>query len=257
MLFLQSFSLWSRLVDGSLVLPTQAAMLYAEMRGLIWRSGQGRYYEYSDYFQTAAVAAALRQNDFPPHQTSVLHGIHHTGHCQQPGSPALHCFQTRYDISYEMLGRLALLNFATQLTTDFVAIQVVDRTGYRGPLVLAHALCTLGLVLLAVLPHVLPSPYLGLSLAIVVYAIGGGLLEVLVSPVVEALPTPQEGKAAAMSLLHSFYCWGQVGVVLGTTLLLGADRTRCVVGSAVCLGGCSLSQSDCFSSSATAANGAR
>ncbi|HEX8237541.1 MAG TPA: MFS transporter [Abditibacteriaceae bacterium] len=129
-------------------------------------------------------------------------------------------FQTRYHISYEMLGRLALLNFATQLATDFVAIQVVDRIGYRTPLVLAHALCTLGLMLLAILPHLLPSPYLGLSLAIVVYAIGGGLLEVLVSPVVEALPTPQEGKAAAMSLLHSFYCWGQVGVVLGTTLLL-------------------------------------
>jgi fucose permease len=129
-------------------------------------------------------------------------------------------FQTRYDISYEMLGRLALLNFATQLTTDFVAIHFVDRIGYRAPLVLAHALCTLGLVLLAVLPHVLPSPYLGLSLAIVVYAIGGGLLEVLVSPVVEALPTPQESKAAAMSLLHSFYCWGQVAVVVGTTLLL-------------------------------------
>lgn len=129
-------------------------------------------------------------------------------------------FQTRYHISYEMLGRLVLLNFATQLTTDFVAIQVVDRIGYRVPLVLAHVLCMCGLVLLGILPSLLPSPYLGLSLAIVVYAIGGGLLEVLVSPVVEALPTPQESKAAAMSLLHSFYCWGQVGVVLGTTLLL-------------------------------------
>ncbi len=129
-------------------------------------------------------------------------------------------FQTRYAISYEMLGRLVLLNFATQLVTDFVVIQVVDRIGYRRPLVLAHALCTLGLILLALLPPLLSSPYLGLCLAIVVYAIGGGLLEVLVSPVVEALPTPQEGKAAAMSLLHSFYCWGQVGVVLITTLLL-------------------------------------
>jgi fucose permease len=67
---------------------------------------------------------------------------------------------------------------------------------------------------------VLPSPYLALSLAIVVYGIGGGLLEVMISPVVDALPSPQEGKAAAMSLLHSFYCWGQVAVVLGTTLLL-------------------------------------
>ena len=129
-------------------------------------------------------------------------------------------FQTRYAVPYERLGRLVLLNFATQLLTDLVAVTLVDRTGYRLPLVLAHGCCVVGLVLLAVLPSVLSSPYLGLSLAIVVYAIGGGLLEVVVSPVVEALPSPQAGKAAAMSLLHSFYCWGQVAVVLGTTLLL-------------------------------------
>ena len=101
-----------------------------------------------------------------------------------------------------------------------VAVTVMDRLGYRVPLVLAHVLCVVGLVLLAALPSLLASPYLGLSLAIVVYGIGGGLLEVVVSPVVDALPTPREGKAAAMSLLHSFYCWGQVVVVLVTTLLL-------------------------------------
>ncbi len=129
-------------------------------------------------------------------------------------------FQAGYGVPYEMLGRLVLLNFATQLVTDVVAIKIVDRVGYRGPLVLAHALVAAGLVLLAVLPSALSSPYLGLALAIVVYGVGGGLLEVLVSPVVEALPGPREGKAAAMSLLHSFYCWGQVLVVVGTTLLL-------------------------------------
>jgi len=129
-------------------------------------------------------------------------------------------FQVRYGVPYERLGRLVLLNFATQLLTDLVAVTVPDRMGYRLPLVLAHVCCVVGLVLLAVFPSVLPSPYLGLSLAIVVYAIGGGLLEVLVSPVVNALPSPQTGKAAAMSLLHAFYCWGQVAVVLGTTLLL-------------------------------------
>jgi fucose permease len=129
-------------------------------------------------------------------------------------------FQTRYDVPYERLGRLVLLNFVTQLVTDLVAVKVVDRAGYRRPLVLAHVCCVVGLVLLAVFPSVLSSPYLGLSLAIVVYAIGGGLLEVSVSPVVDALPSPQTGKAGAMSLLHSFYCWGQVAVVLGTTLLL-------------------------------------
>ena len=129
-------------------------------------------------------------------------------------------FQTRYAVSYERLGRLALLNFATQRLTDLVAVTLADRTGYRLPLVLAHVCCVVGLVLLAVLPSILASPYLGLSLAIVVYAIGGELLEVVVSPVVDALPSPPEGKVAAMSLLHSFYCWGQVAVVLGTTLLL-------------------------------------
>ncbi|GAA2910299.1 hypothetical protein GCM10010517_76780 [Streptosporangium fragile] len=129
-------------------------------------------------------------------------------------------FQTRYQVPVEMLGRLVLLNFATQLVTDIVAVRFVDRIGYRIPLVLAHVLAVAGLVLLAVAPAVAPSPYLGLCAAVVVYAVGGGLLEVLVSPVVDALPSPQEGKAAAMSLLHSFYCWGQVAVVAGSTLLL-------------------------------------
>src|SRR4030095_13263387 len=78
----------------------------------------------------------------------------------------------------------------------------------------------LAVALLGAMPALLASPSLGLSLAIVVYGIGGGLLEVVVSPVVDALPSPQEGKAAAMSLLHSFYCWGQVGVVIGTTVIL-------------------------------------
>ncbi|MEV0972149.1 MFS transporter [Microtetraspora glauca] len=129
-------------------------------------------------------------------------------------------FQTGYQVPLEMLGRLVLLNFATQLVTDIVAVRYADRIGYRVPLVLAHALSAVGLVSLAVAPAVVPSPYLGLCLAVVVYAVGGGLLEVLVSPVVDALPSPAEGKAAQMSLLHSFYCWGQVAVVAGSTLLL-------------------------------------
>jgi len=129
-------------------------------------------------------------------------------------------FQTSYDVPVEMLGRLVLLNFGVQLLTDVVAVRFADRIGFRIPLVLAHALAVLGLVLLAVAPAVAPSPYAGLCVAVVVYAIGGGLLEVMISPVVDALPSPQEGKAAAMSLLHSFYCWGQVAVVGGTTAVL-------------------------------------
>jgi fucose permease len=131
-------------------------------------------------------------------------------------------FQERYTVPIELLGRLVLLNFGTQLATDLVAVRYADRIGYRVPLVLAHLLAAVGLVLLGVGPSVAPEPYLGLALAVVVYAIGGGLLEVLVSPVVEHIPSPQEGKAAAMSLLHSFYSWGQVAVVIGTTLFLAA-----------------------------------
>mgnify|MGYP001333696560 CR=1 FL=1 len=131
-------------------------------------------------------------------------------------------FQTRYDVSLEMLGRLALLNFGTQVVAELVAIRVVDRVGFRRPMVVSHVLCAVGLVLLAVLPPVLPSPYVGLCVAIVVYALGGGLLEVVVSPVIEGLPTPHHGKAGAMALLHSFYCWGQLAVVVTSTLLLAA-----------------------------------
>jgi fucose permease len=130
-------------------------------------------------------------------------------------------FHTRFAIPIAQLGGLAALNFGLQLLTDFAAMHVVDRLGYRGPLVVAHVMSVVGLVLLAILPFVLPSAFVGLAIAVVIYAIGGGLLEVLLSPVVEHLPSPAEEKAAGMALLHSFYCWGQVAVVVGTTLLLG------------------------------------
>jgi fucose permease len=129
-------------------------------------------------------------------------------------------FHTRLDIPVAQLGALAALNFGVQLLTDLAVMRVVDRVGYRVPLVLAHVLAAFGLVLLAVLPFVTPDPFVGLCVAVVVYAVGGGLLEVLVSPVVEHLPTPPESKAAGMALLHSFYCWGQLAVVVGTTALL-------------------------------------
>lgn len=127
---------------------------------------------------------------------------------------------TRLDVPVARLGTLAALNFGVQLLTDLAVMRVVDRVGYRVPLVVAHVLAALGLVLLAVLPFVTGDPFVGLCLAVVVYAVGGGLLEVLVSPVVEGLPTPPGSKAARMALLHSFYCWGQLAVVVGTTGLL-------------------------------------
>ena len=128
-------------------------------------------------------------------------------------------FQEQFGISYEMLGRLILANFVTQICVDLVSIKLADRIGYRACMI-AGQLCTaVGLLGLTTLPFLLP-PYVGLTISIILAAIGGGMTEVLVSPVVDALPGDE--KAAAMSMLHSFYCWGQVATVLISTLLLFA-----------------------------------
>lgn len=124
-------------------------------------------------------------------------------------------FQSQYDISLEMLGLLVTINFGVQLFVDFIAAKFIDKIGYRIAIVAAHIFSGAGLIGLAVFPEILP-PYAGIVLAIVFYAVGGGILEVLVSPIVEACPTTK--KEAAMSLLHSFYCWGHVFVVLASTL---------------------------------------
>ena len=130
-------------------------------------------------------------------------------------------FHARLGIDVARLGLLAGLNFLVQLLTDLAAVKVVDRVGYRAPMVLAHALAALGLVLMALLPQLFASPFAGLCLAAVVYAIGGGLIEVLASPVVEHLPAePGRSKESGMALLHSFYCWGQLSVVVASTALL-------------------------------------
>lgn len=125
-------------------------------------------------------------------------------------------FQSNYGIPLSQITLLITVNFAVQLLVDLVSVVFVDRIGYRVSLLIAHGLSALGLVGLTVLPHVLPSAYAGLFISVVCYAIGGGLLEVLVSPVMESCPT--DNKEKAMSMLHSFYCWGHVGVVLISTL---------------------------------------
>lgn len=123
-------------------------------------------------------------------------------------------FQNQYGIGLGQIGLLVTINFGVQLTVDFLSAKFIDKIGYRTSMVAAHLFAVTGLVGLAVLPELLP-PYLGIVLSIVCYAIGGGILEVLVSPIVEACPTTK--KEAAMSLLHSFYCWGHVFVVLAST----------------------------------------
>lgn len=128
-------------------------------------------------------------------------------------------FQNTYKIPLSKITMLITFNFGLQLLVDLVSVTFVDRIGYRVSMVLAHVMAALGLAALPVLPALLPNHFAGILIAVTIYAIGGGLLEVLVSPVVEACPT--DNKEAAMSLLHSFYCWGHVGVVLLSTLFFG------------------------------------
>ena len=128
-------------------------------------------------------------------------------------------FERTYHIPLAQITLLVTLNFGIQLLVDLLSVGFVDRIGYRASMVIAHVLAALGLVLLTVLPEVLPSAFAGILCAVCVYAVGGGLLEVLVSPVVEACPS--DNKEKAMSMLHSFYCWGHVGVVALSTLFFG------------------------------------
>ncbi|NLJ96449.1 MAG: MFS transporter [Clostridiales bacterium] len=125
-------------------------------------------------------------------------------------------FQSSYSIPLTKITLLITINFGVQLLVDALAIAFVDKIGYRTSMVLAHGCATVGLICLTILPDMFSDPFVGLLLAVIIYAIGGGLLEVLVSPVMEACPT--DNKEKAMSLLHSFYCWGHVGVVLLSTL---------------------------------------
>lgn len=124
-------------------------------------------------------------------------------------------FQKNYGISLEKIAFLITFNFGVQLFIDLVSVKFVDRIGYRTATVMAHILAFIGLMCLAILPGILSNHYLGIIIAVVIYAIGGGLIEVVISPLVEACPT--EKKEAAMSLLHSFYCWGHVLVVVLST----------------------------------------
>ncbi len=125
-------------------------------------------------------------------------------------------FQSQYGISLQRIALLTGLNFAIQLLVDLLSAGFADTIGYRRCILCAHVLCAAGLIGLTILPEVCPVPYMGICLSVALYAVGGGLIEVLISPIVEACPG--EEKEKAMSMLHSFYCWGHVGVVLLSTL---------------------------------------
>lgn len=125
-------------------------------------------------------------------------------------------FKSSYGISLEMIALIPMVFYLTQLLVDLVAVKFADIIGYRTCVVISQLVSALGLILMAFLPELLPNAFVGIIISVVLYAIGSGLVEVLLSPIVEACPF--ENKAGVMSLLHSFYCWGAVGVILGSTL---------------------------------------
>lgn len=125
-------------------------------------------------------------------------------------------FKETYAISLEKIALIPMVFYLTQLLVDLVATKYADKIGYRTCVVISQVVSSLGLILMAILPEVLSVPFAGILISVVFYAIGSGLIEVLVSPIVEACPF--ENKDGMMSLLHSFFCWGSMGVVLGSTV---------------------------------------
>jgi MFS family permease len=138
-------------------------------------------------------------------------------------------FAKEFNLRLFEITLLTTLNFLVQLCTDLLASKYAEKIGYRKCLVAAHLLCVVGLIGMAFLPSILP-PLVGLLVSVCLYAIGGGLLEVLVSPTIEACPT--KNKTGMMSILHSFYCWGVVATVLLSTLFFmtcGVENWRALV----------------------------
>ncbi len=136
-------------------------------------------------------------------------------------------FHTDYNIPLAQIALIPVFFFLTQLLVDLFCVKFADSIGYRVSIVLSEVCCAAGLISLALLPRLLPSPFPGIIISVIVYAVGSGLIEVLCSPIMEACPF--ENKAATMSLLHSFYCWGSVGTIVLSTLfflIFGFDSWR-------------------------------
>lgn len=125
-------------------------------------------------------------------------------------------FKSSYGISLREIAMIPVIFFLTQLLVDLAATKFADKIGYRTCVLASQFFSAAGLIIMAFLPDLLPVPFAGIMISVVLYAIGSGLTEVLLSPIVEACPF--ENKEGVMSLLHSFYCWGSMGVILGSTL---------------------------------------
>lgn len=124
-------------------------------------------------------------------------------------------FQNEFNLNYSKISWLILINFVSQIFIDFTSVRLIRKIGYRISIILAHVFAATGLILLGILPRALSNHFAGLVIPIIIYAIGSGLIEVLISPIIEGLPL--NNKSGEMALLHSFYCWGQASVVLITT----------------------------------------
>ena len=136
-------------------------------------------------------------------------------------------FNTAYGISLEKIGLLVSINFGIQILVDLLAVKYIDRIGYRAGVVAAHVAAVLGLCCFGILPEIMSDKYAAILIAMALNAIGGGLIEVLISPIVESLPGDE--KASAMSILHSFYCWGHMAVVILSTAffsIIGIENWR-------------------------------
>ncbi len=127
-------------------------------------------------------------------------------------------FNRDLGLSIGALGTLISINFGVQMLADIIGAKYVDKIGYRFSAVLANTLVALGIILMGILPQILSAEFLSLIIATATYAVGSGILEVLVSPIMEAIPSHE--KSANMSILHSFYCWGQMFAILITTLFV-------------------------------------
>lgn len=126
------------------------------------------------------------------------------------------CFMHDFHLSTMQITTFVVLNFMTQILSDILASKYADKFGYKISIITAHICSFVGLFGLTIFPRIL-NPFVGLMIATIIYAIGSGFIEVLISPIVEACPT--DNKESIMSLLHSFYCWGSVGVILFSTIL--------------------------------------
>ncbi len=136
-------------------------------------------------------------------------------------------FRAQYGIPLSEITALITICFVLQLMTDLVSTFFVDRIGYRAAVLLANTFVAAGFMSLTFLPELTPNPFLGLVISVIIYSVGSGLIEVVVSPMVEACPSANKSKT--MSLLHSFYCWGSVGVVVVSTVffrIFGIDKWK-------------------------------